>query len=72
MVKRPSRCATRAVTREPLRYSASTTTVPRVNAAITLFRRMNLLRVGCSDGGSSPMTSPCPATRPISSACPRG
>lgn len=46
MTKRPSRWAPRAVASEPLRYSASTTTVPLVNAAITLFRRMNLLRVG--------------------------
>ena len=46
MVNRPSRCALRAVTSEPLRYSASTTTVPRVSAAITRLRRMNLLRVG--------------------------
>ncbi|WP_372446756.1 DNA-processing protein DprA, partial [Streptomyces laculatispora] len=33
---------------------------------------MNRLRVGCSPGGSSLMTSPCSTMRPISSACPRG
>ena len=64
--------AARAVTRAPLRYAASTTTVPRVNAAMTLLRRMNLLGVGWSPGGNSPTTSPCSAMRVISCVCPRG
>ena len=40
------RCAALAVTSEPLRWAASTTTVPRVSAAITRFRSTNLLGVG--------------------------
>ena len=38
IVWRPNRWAARAVTSEPLRWAASTTTVPLVRAAITRFR----------------------------------
>lgn len=72
MVWRPRRAAARAVTREPLRCWASMTTVPRVRAAITRFRRMKRLGVGWLSGGSSPTTRPCSAMRPMSPAWPRG
>ena len=58
---RLSRVAQVAVLRAPLRTAASTTTVPRVSAAISRLRLRNRPRVGAQPGGTS--RAPAPSRR---------
>ena len=53
-----SRLAQLAVLRAPLRTAASTTTVPRVRAAISRLRARNLIRWGAQPRGASETTAP--------------
>src|SRR6266705_694725 len=55
---RPWSCAWRAVFSAPLRSAASTTTVPRLSAAITRLRTRNPGLVGIRPGGHSLTSAP--------------
>ena len=64
--------ACRAVFSAPLRSAASTTTVPRLSAAISRLRTRNPGRVGARPGGRSLTSTPCAAMASNSSWWPRG
>ncbi len=72
MTTRPSSSAREAVDTAPLRRAASTTTVPRVSAAITRFRARKRCLSGWLPGGSSETTSPESAILHSSASWARG
>ena len=61
MSGRCRRAAQVAVLSAPLRRAASTTTVPRVSAAISRLRDRNRALKGACPGGDSETTAPCSA-----------
>ena len=66
MTTRPISSARAAVETAPLRRAASTTTVPRLSAAIRRLRARNRCLRGWLPGGSSESTTPASAIRPSS------
>ncbi len=66
MSSRPSFRARRAVACAPDRAAASTTTVPRVSAAISRLRTRKRCRSGAQPGGHSLTSRPVSAIRPNS------
>ena len=68
MTVRPSNRARPAVFRAPLRMFASTTSVPRVTAAMTRLRTRNRWRCGSEPGGHSDSSSPRSPMRSNSAA----
>ena len=69
---RPSVRARRAVACAPDRAAASTTTVPRVSAAISRLRTRKRCRSGAQPGGHSLTSSPVSAIRLNSAPCAAG
>ena len=69
---RPRSCACRAVFSAPLRRAASTTTVPRLSAAITRLRTRKLGLAGIRPGGHSLTSAPCSRMDRNSSRWPSG
>ena len=69
---RPSRRARLAVACAPDRAAASTTTVPRVSAAISRLRTRKRCRSGAQPGGHSLTSRPVSAIRANSAPCAAG
>ena len=72
ITSRWQRSAQLAVLSAPLRSAASTTTVPRVSAAIRRLRMRNRGRRGVDPGGTSLITSPASAIQPRRRSCALG